>query len=255
MFKKLFKKQNNHHCQNCNDINERYFQEKRDSIKKREEFEDQLLKKYGKRKIKDLYQLDIIFIADLHNRCNFTSEEIALLQSNFDVCLLLGDNSSSSILEILKYVDSTKIYGILGNHDEFNLLNNLGIPNIHGKTIKVNGITIAGFQGSFKYKNENFPAYTQEESISLSELIESADILISHEAPWYLKDFKISHQGLKGITNYIYKNNITHNFHGHLHSYSVERLNNGCVSIGLFGIQKASYQNEKFIIENIINKK
>ena len=45
------------------------------------------------------------------------------------------------------------------------------------------------------------------------------------------------HDGLKGITNYIYKNHIPLHIHGHLHEESEEILKNGTKSICLYQIK------------------
>ena len=57
--------------------------------------------------------------------------------------------------------------------------------------------------------------------------MEAADILVSHDKPFTEKQYGDAHDGLKGITQYIYKNNIPLHIHGHLHEESEEILTRG----------------------------
>ena len=65
----------------------------------------------------------------------------------------------------------------------------------------------------------------------------SADILISHDKAFILDNNDDVHDGLKGITEYIYKNHIPLHIHGHLHYEFEEILKNGTKSIGLYQIK------------------
>lgn len=151
----------------------------------------------------------------------------------YDVCLLLGDINSEYLNIIKKYVKNN-IFGVLGNHDEFGILESANIENIHNKVVEINGIKIIGFQGSSKYKKGNHPLYTQEESIDVGKKMQEADILISHDSPYFLYKRDPAHCGLKGITKYIYKNRISINIHGYQHINSNGKLKNGTTVIGIY---------------------
>lgn len=137
---------------------------------------------------------------------------------------------------ILKYVQKEKIYGILGNHDEYGLLESRNIVNIHSKIINVNGVKILGFEGSSRYKTGNVPMYSQEESIKMLKECEMADILVSHDSPYqlYSKVNDKAHCGLKGITKYLKKNKVYLNIHGHHHINTDLKLSNGTNIIGVY---------------------
>ena len=154
----------------------------------------------------------------------------------YDACLLLGDISGNYLDMILKYVPIEKIYGILGNHDEYGLLESRNISNIHSKVINVNGVRILGFEGSSRYKTGNIPMYSQEESIKILRKCDIADILISHDSPYqlYSKANDKAHCGLKGITKYLKKNKIYLNIHGHHHINTVLKLNNDTNVVGVY---------------------
>jgi len=66
--------------------------------------------------------------------------------------------------------------------------------------------------------------------------MDKADILISHTSPYgiYGEDDS-SHIGLKGISKYIYDNDIKLNIHGHFHEDRVVLMDDGTVVIGIYG--------------------
>lgn len=206
-------------------------------IFKKKTYEDILLKKYG---IVDKYEkhnLKILFIADTHNCLKEGNETLKFIQEqkNYDYCILLGDHSANDLQEILKIIPNNKIFGVLGNHDSWDKYSEYGINNIDGKVINVNGIRIAGISGSFKYKDsENYALYTHEESIEVANKMGYADILISHDKPFTEDNHCPAHDGLKGITEYLYKNRVPLNIHGHLHEDSEQILKNGTKCIGLY---------------------
>lgn len=78
---------------------------------------------------------------------------------------------------------------------------------------------------------------SQEESIELAKNMKSADILVSHDKAYIYDRHDNVHDGLKGITDYIYKNHIPLHIHGHLHEEYEEILKNGTKSICLYQIK------------------
>lgn len=178
--------------------------------------------------------INILIITDCHH---LKEDEIIKVKNlQYDVCLLLGDISGNYLDMILKYVPIEKIYGILGNHDEYGLLESRNIRNIHSKVININGVKILGFEGSSRYKTGNIPMYSQEESIKILRKCDIADILISHDSPYqlYSKANDKAHCGMKGITKYLKKNKIYLNIHGHHHINTKLVLSNGTNVIGVY---------------------
>lgn len=172
--------------------------------------------------------ITLLIITDTLNCLIYDKEWSEFIKNaEYDICLLLGDLSSNDVYEILKYVPTNKIYTLLGNHDPLNRFEEYGLESLHGKVIEVNGIKIAGFQGTFKYKNSDSALYTHEESIEIADSMPKADILVSHDRPFIKDTGDNTHDGLKGITEYIYKNNIPIEIHGHIHEESQEELKNG----------------------------
>lgn len=196
--------------------------------------EDKLYKMYGSC---DVFtkKLKLIVISDTHNSLNDNDfQNFIKSNSEYDVCLLLGDHSSNDIQKILKYVDKEKIYCLLGNHD-YNYIKDFNLKDLNGQIIYVNGVSILGIQGSFKYKPSDFPSFTQKESIEFLNNMEQVDILVSHDNRFDSSmQRNPAHQGLFGITYYLFKNKIPYHIHGHIHNPYRKKLNNGTQEISVY---------------------
>lgn len=224
LFKKVSSFLNEIQCKLSNDYN----------------FEDDLLKKYGKCKALYNFGVKILFITDTHGMLNYEKESIDYITKlkDYDCCILLGDASTTDIKIIKNIIPTDKIYGVLGNHDGWNLYSDNKIENINGKVIEIKGVKIAGIGGSYKYKNsDDYVMYSHEESIKIANKMLNADILISHDRPYIKDQYGKSHDGLKGVTEYIYKNHVPLHIHGHIHEESEETLKNGTKSICLYGVK------------------
>ncbi len=169
--------------------------------------------------------MKILVISDCHHLLEEEAKKLERVE--YDICFLLGDISGQYLDIILKYIDKNKTYGILGNHDEFGILEARGIRNIHCKLIELQGLKFLGFEGSNRYKKGNFPMFTQKEAIKLIKRCPKADILISHDSAYklYADSKDLAHCGLKAITKYIKKNKPILNIHGHQHINSNKMLN------------------------------
>ena len=179
--------------------------------------------------------LKLIVICDSHNYWNF-NEFIRFVHkhNNYDICILLGDHSSNDIEKILKCIDKTKIYGLLGNHDK-NYLKEYNIKSLNGQVININDISLLGIEGSYKYKPEDFPSFTQKESIDFLSDKPKVDILVSHDNRFdSSKKEDVAHQGLFGITYYLYKNKIPYHIHGHIHKSYKNILKNDTKEISVY---------------------
>lgn len=206
-----------------------------------EKYEEELLSEFGNCNLQQNFGLKILFITDTHNCLAYTDKFLNYLKSikstDYDICLLLGDLSGLDIDEIKQIIPDDKLFGIVGNHDSIDVLEKNGIKNINGKVITCKNVRIAAIMGSNRYKEGTYGMQTQEESLELAEKMEQADILISHDKAYIYDRNDNVHDGLKGITYYIYKNHIPLHIHGHLHEEMEENLKNGAKSIGLFQIK------------------
>lgn len=180
------------------------------------------------------YNMKILIISDTHNTLEFGN--IKEISEEYNACFTLGDiswNDYSIIKEVIPH--SIPIYGVLGNHNDFNDLEHFGIQNIHGKKIYINDISFIGWQGSIKYKNTDYPSFTDKESISFAKILDKADVLISHEGPKYLYHRDLPHSGLTGITKYLKKNKTPLIIHGHHHMNKIQTLKNGTICTCIYG--------------------
>ena len=173
---------------------------------------DRLLKTFGNARSSLPNKIKLIIITDTHN----TLDENLLIKTinehnDFDLCILLGDH--------------------------INYIEGYNFNNLNGKIIDIKGVRLLGIQGSFKYKPVDFPSFTHEDSIKFLVDKPSADVLISHDGPF--DDNMINnpaHQGLFGITYYLFKNKVKYNVHGHLHNEFEKNLANGTIEKSLYGI-------------------
>ena len=189
--------------------------------------EQRLLEIYGNCSNFDK-NIKIILVADSHGCLKEEDfSEFVFKNSEYDICLLLGDYSGNDINIILKYIKREKIYALLGNHDK-DYISEFKLNDLNGKVIEVNGVKLLGIQGSYKYKPEKFPSFSQKESIEFLNSKEKVDILVSHDAPYGLSGRSdVAHQGLFGITYYLFKNKVPYCIHGHLHTPYTKELING----------------------------
>ena len=80
----------------------------------------------------------------------------------------------------------------------------------------------------YKYKPDDFPSFTQKESIEFLSDKEKVDILVCHDAPYGLSGRNdVAHQGLFGTLYYLFKNNVPYCIHGHLHTPYTKKMING----------------------------
>ncbi|MCR5147185.1 MAG: metallophosphoesterase [Clostridia bacterium] len=208
---------------------------------KGEIFEEKLLQEYGQCRPNVNFGLKILFITDTHNCLAYTDKYInylkSLNQEDYDICLILGDLSGLDFDAIKAVIPNEKLYGIVGNHDSINALEVNNIKNINGQVIECKGVKIAAIMGSNRYKSGDYGMITQEECSDLANNMDSADILVSHDKAYIFDRNDNVHDGLRGITEYIYKNHIPLHIHGHLHEEMEEALKNGTKSIGVYQIK------------------
>jgi len=205
-------------------------------------YEEYLLKQYGNAdKINN--SISLLVIADTHGTLDEDKFRQYLENKQYDVCIMLGDHYNRDVDIILKYVDKSKIYGIKGNHD-YDYLSDYSIPNINGNIIQKNGVNMLGMEGSFKYKPVDFPSFTQEDSITFLESKTKVDILVTHDKKFDYEKLKDpAHQGLIGITNYIFKNKIPVHVYGHIHESYMKKMINGTIEYSVFGYEIIKIDN------------
>ena len=141
-----------------------------------------------------------------------------ILEKNNDIELIitLWDLEYLDI-SYLKNITNIPKIGIYWNHCDWHYLEHLWIKNLHLETFDIKWIKFWWFEWCVRYKkNEYAKMYTQEEATELFKDFESVDILVSHNAPFWIQDAKDpSHIWFKIFNEYIKKKHPKYLLHGH----------------------------------------
>ncbi len=192
----------------------------------------------------------ILFISDTHG--NVEKAETDVLDSKgYDAVIFLGDHHVSDLIRFLELIaPETPVYGILGNHDSFDLYQTKGLERIQyvgNSVVEIFGIRFAFVDGSLKYKNSpGYCMYFIKEYENIIQSLPEADILVSHASAWQSKadDAYLIETGLiqttnphtpvKPLTEYLEKYGIPLHIYGHLHSPIEKTLRNGTKAICVY---------------------
>jgi Icc-related predicted phosphoesterase len=155
-----------------------------------------------------------------------------------DVDLILGcGDLPYTYLEYLVSVLGIPLYYVPGNHDpKYNAYQSLshaeGGSNLDLKTARYNGLLLAGFGGSIRYRPDGVNQYSHRQAFFrayrlLIKLLgnqvrfgRKLDVLISHSPPFEIHDDEsYAHQGLKALNFLIRTMQPHYVFHGHTHFF------------------------------------
>ena len=212
--------------------------------------------------------INLLVITDAHGKLKTKCQDLfSNLTSNPDFILLLGDNYYEDLEYIISQYKANgelcnvRILGIVGNHDDRNLLDNF--PDIiqmdhtaRSFVIHDRTITVGGLSGSVKYKDNNTRCLrTHKESVDLLMDVGKCDILMTHDKPCfelpeddeYDELCTNAHSGLYGIGKYILENGPGYMVHGHLHERYVKRLRS--IETGAETFIRCCYMVEQFSIQ------
>lgn len=177
--------------------------------------------------------MKILALADFHTA---SGEDFLVIQNtdaDYDIAVFLGDIKTSYLLALKRALRDVPMLGVLGNDDGEETLRLAEIEDLNGKMVEINGVRIAGLRGSARYKEGDYPMWTQGECLQFMQRLPQADVLISHDSPYKLYGRKPTHIGLKGITKYLKKNRVRLNIHGHQHVNRVGKVRKTIV-IGVY---------------------
>ncbi|MBY0538315.1 metallophosphoesterase [Patescibacteria group bacterium] len=139
-----------------------------------------------------------------------------VLEEKIDLIITLGDLEYTEIAE-LEYIKDIPKIGVYGNHSTPGYMELLGITNLHLATTEINRVTFGGFEGSHKYKKDEFAKmYTQDEALGLMSEFPYVDVFIAHSPPAGINDEDDpAHQGLLALRQYLDRNKPRYFLHGH----------------------------------------
>ena len=157
----------------------------------------------------------ILVISDIH--FPLTEREMRVLAQDFDECWVLGDVPRDILFKLEN--KPYPVLGVLGNHDTHESFEGLSILNVNGVAVEQNGVTIAGIEGSSKYKNSPYVMLSQYDSEQLAKKTPAADVLLSHDSGRYEHSEEVHKEGLQGITEYIAKHHPLLHIYGHHHEH------------------------------------
>jgi Icc-related predicted phosphoesterase len=138
-------------------------------------------------------------------------------------------------LEYLVTMLNVELFYVPGNHDaEYNpdvpATQAAGCTNLDLRTTNFNGLLLAGFGGSIRYRPDGLNQYTQTGAFLRAALLapklwrnrlrygRALDILITHSPPWGVHDDDtLAHRGLKAINWLLDWTKARYHLHGHIH--------------------------------------
>lgn len=166
------------------------------------------------------------------------SEKLKENFSDIDLILSAGDLPCSYLEYIVSILNKPLLF-VNGNHDnkgEYSADGHMkkecqGGINSHGKVIRVKGLIIAGFEGSFRY-NRGSCQYTEPEMHwNYLKMIPSlfwhrfrfgraCDILLTHAPPLGMGDSpSAAHRGFQTFLRFMRRFRPVLHVHGHIHLY------------------------------------
>ncbi len=164
------------------------------------------------------------------------SPRLCTLLSGTDLVISCGDLPDYYLEYIISSLD-IPLFHVRGNHSmPADLLDQgthaLTAPvSLHCKVVQYNGKTIAGVEGSLRYKDGPYQ-YTQSEMwLNVFRLVPQLlmnqlrygkflDIFVTHAPPWGIHDQPdYTHQGVKAFRWLIKNFKPRYQLHGHIHIY------------------------------------
>ena len=112
------------------------------------------------------FGLRLVVISDTHGDLAFGDVFLDFMKQvrQYDFVIILGDIYVEELMKITEIIPAERIVALRGNHDRFDVYDRFGIQNLNGRTCTYKNVRFAGLEGSFRYKNESFPSFTQYES-------------------------------------------------------------------------------------------
>lgn len=198
-----------------------------------------------------MFKLKTLFVSDLHGGFIKKPKE---LPKKTDMIFFLGDNGETMVRTILDLYPGVPAYGVAGNHDGPTLYSNTRVIELHGQTVDVNGLKVAGLGGCIRYKGAKMKwLFTEAEAREVLITIGKADFIISHSPPARKMDkeyvvghkdgrsYPEAHRGFIELGKYIDRYHPLAIFHGHLHSCQ-DYFHNSTLVKGIYGIEEVYFE-------------
>jgi len=151
-----------------------------------------------------------------------------------DVIISCGDLASWSLLKVIRWFQSSRMFGVKGNHDDLEPLPD-PMENLHLRTATFLGLSFGGFSGSWRYKPRGHHLYDQQEVTLALAAFPSVDVFVAHNSPRHIHDTDDEvHIGFAAFRDYIDRCRPQYFFHGHQHKNTESQVGSTRV-IGVYG--------------------
>ncbi|MBP9700124.1 hypothetical protein KBD71_02485, partial [Candidatus Woesebacteria bacterium] len=162
--------------------------------------------------------------------CHYSDRSNPLFLSHYRTCDILittGDLTYPDLSGILNETQKKPAFGVYGNHDSGQYLEELGIENLHLRRVEWNGLTLGGFQGCLRYKKGDLQ-FSEEEAKDFYLSFPRVDILLLHAGGKDILDDPSDdvHIGSEWIAAYIREKQPSVVFCGHQYSNDQMQVNN-----------------------------
>lgn len=133
-----------------------------------------------------------------------------------DVVVTLGD-LRADWLDPLSRFPRLPVVGVYGNHDDGRYLEAANATDLHLRSLAIEGVTFAGFEGCHRYRRGAPLQYSQQEADRMARRLPAADVLLAHSPPKGINDDEDdrAHEGFEALTRYIERVRPRLVLHGH----------------------------------------
>ena len=169
------------------------------------------------------------------------SPKIRLRLSDIDLVIGCGDLPQNYLEFILNTLD-IPVYYVQGNHSKVPAQGSIQINksrrfvDLHCSSMRINGLTFAGVEGSLRYKDGVFQYSQFEMWLNVFQLVPTfllnrissgrlLNVFISHAPPWGIQDQSdLAHQGIKAFRWLLDRFHPDYHLHGHIHVYRPDMI-------------------------------
>src|SRR4030066_660228 len=169
------------------------------------------------------------------------SPKIRLRLSDIDLVIGCGDLPQNYLEFILNTLD-IPVYYVQGNHSKVPAQGSIQINksrrffDLQCSSMRINGLTFAGVEGSLRYKDGVFQYSQFEMWLNVFQLVPTfllnrissgrlLNVFISHAPPWGIQDQSdLAHQGIKAFRWLLDRFHPDYHLHGHIHVYRPDMI-------------------------------
>jgi uncharacterized protein len=149
-----------------------------------------------------------------------TEPQLLTLYDEADILITTGDLTIFDFGPLRDIQNRKPAFGVYGNHDSGEYLENLGLTNLHQNVYEYAGLLWGGWQGCLRYKNGGGPQFLEEEAEAWADTFPYVDVLLLHAGPKDMLDDPSDdvHIGSEAIKKYVIAKKPRYIFCGHQYS-------------------------------------